>query len=65
MAASRELLTAYIALELMSFCFYILASYARTNAKSNEAGIKYILIGAFSSAILLFGVSLCVQQASA
>ena len=58
MAASRELLTAYIALELMSFCFYILASYARTNAKSNEAGIKYVLIGAFSSAILLFGVSL-------
>ena len=42
----------------MSFCFYILASYARTNAKSNEAGIKYVLIGAFSSAILLFGVSL-------
>ncbi|MCE2405139.1 MAG: NADH-quinone oxidoreductase subunit N [Dehalococcoidia bacterium] len=58
MAASRELLTAYIALELMSFCFYILASYAMTNAKSNEAGIKYVLIGAFSSAILLFGVSL-------
>ena len=58
MAASRELLTAYIALELMSFCFYILVSYARTNAKSNEASIKYVLIGAFSSAILLFGVSL-------
>ncbi len=58
MAASRELLTAYIALELMSFCFYVLVSYARSNAKSNEAGIKYVLIGAFSSAILLFGVSL-------
>ena len=58
MAASQELLTAYIALELMSFSFYILASYARDNPKSNEAGIKYILIGAFSSAILLFGVSM-------
>ena len=58
MAASRELLTAYISLELMSFCFYTLASYARDNPKSNEAGIKYILIGAFSSAILLFGVSM-------
>ena len=58
MAASRELLTAYIALELMSFSFYILASYARDNPKSNEAGIKYILIGAFSSAILLFGISM-------
>ncbi len=58
LAASRELLTAYIALELMSFSFYIMASYARTNPKSNEAGIKYILIGAFSSAILLFGISM-------
>ena len=58
MATSQELLTAYIALELMSFCFYILASYARFNPKSNEAGIKYVLIGAFSSAILLFGISM-------
>ena len=58
MAASRELLTAYISLELMSFCFYIMASYARDNPKSNEAGIKYILIGAFSSAFLLFGISM-------
>ena len=49
---------AYIALELMSFCFYIMASYARENARSNEAGIKYILIGAFSTAILLFGISM-------
>ena len=58
MAASQELLTAYIALELMSFSFYILVSHARYNPRSNEAGIKYILIGAFSSAILLFGVSM-------
>ena len=58
MSASQELLTAYIALELMSFSFYIMASYARDNPKSNEAGIKYVLIGAFSSAILLFGVSM-------
>ena len=58
MTASQELLTAYIALELMSFSFYILVSYARDNPKSNEAGIKYVLIGAFSSAILLFGISM-------
>ena len=58
MAASVELLTAYIALELMSFSFYIMVAYGRNNPKSNEAGIKYILIGAFSSAILLYGVSL-------
>ena len=58
MASAVEILTAYIALELMSFSFYILVSFALDNPKSNEAGIKYILIGAFSSAILLYGVSL-------
>lgn len=57
LAASIELLTGYIALELMSFSFYVLAGYAKLNAKSNEAAIKYILMGAFSSAILLYGVS--------
>ncbi len=58
MAASGELLTAYIALELMSFSFYIMVAYLRGNPFSNEAGIKYILIGAFSSAFLLFGISM-------
>ena len=58
MAQSRELLTAYIALELLSFSLYVLAAYARDSAKSNEAGLKYIIIGAFSSAVLLYGVSM-------
>ncbi|MDP6131551.1 MAG: NADH-quinone oxidoreductase subunit N [Dehalococcoidia bacterium] len=58
MAQSRELLTAYISLELLSFSLYVLASYARGNAKSNEAGLKYIIIGAFSSAIMLYGISM-------
>ena len=58
MAQSRELLTAYISLELLSFCLYVLAAYARSDPKSNEAGLKYIIIGAFSSAILLYGVSM-------
>ena len=58
MAMSRELLTAYISLELLSFSLYVMAAYARTNARSNEAGLKYIIIGAFSSAILLYGVSM-------
>lgn len=58
MAQSRELLTAYISLELLSFCLYILASYARHSPRSNEGGLKYILIGAFSSAILLYGISM-------
>ena len=58
MAGSGELLTAYISLELLSFTLYILVSYSRFNPKSNEAGTKYILLGAFSSAILLYGLSL-------
>ena len=58
MAMSRELLTAYISLELLSFSLYVMAAYARNNARSNEAGLKYIIIGAFSSAILLYGVSM-------
>ena len=58
MAQARELLTAYIALELLSFSLYVLAAYARNSPKSNEGGLKYIIIGAFSSAVLLYGVSM-------
>jgi NADH-quinone oxidoreductase subunit N len=58
MAASNELLTAYISLELLSFSSYVLVSYAKNNLKSNEAGMKYIILGAFSSALLLYGISL-------
>ena len=58
MAQSRELLTAYIALELLSFSLYIMVAYALGNPKSNEASIKYVIIGAFSSAILLYGISM-------
>ena len=58
MAASGELLTAYISLELLSFSLYVLVAYALGNAKSNEASIKYIIVGAFSSAILLYGISM-------
>ena len=57
LAASGELLTAYISLELLSFGLYVLVAYDRYNPKSNEAGTKYILLGAFSSALLLFGIS--------
>ena len=57
LAASAELLSAYIALELLSFGLYVLVSYDRYNPKSNEGGTKYILLGAFSSALLLYGIS--------
>lgn len=58
MAQSRELLTAYISLELLSFSLYVMVAYALGNARSNEASIKYIIVGAFSSAILLYGISM-------
>ena len=58
MTAAGELLTAYISLELFSFSLYILAGYAVHRPKSVESGIKYILVGAFSSALLLYGMSL-------
>ena len=57
LAASGELLTAYISLELLSFGLYVLVAYDRYNPKSNEAGTKYILLGALSSAFLLYGIS--------
>lgn len=57
LAASGELLTAYISLELLSFSLYALVSFERYNPKSNEAGTKYILLGALSSAFLLYGIS--------
>ena len=57
MAMSRELLTAYISLELLSFSLYVLVAYGLREARSNEAGIKYIIIGALSSAVMLYGLS--------
>ncbi len=58
MAAARELLTAYISLELLSFSLYVLTSYAKYDLRSNEGGLKYMLLGAFSSAMLLYGLSM-------
>ena len=57
MASAQELLTAYIGLELLSFSLYILVSYAKTDARSVEGGMKYLLLGAFASALLLYGIS--------
>ena len=58
MAAATELLTAYISLELLSFSLYVLTSFAKFDNRSNEGGLKYMLLGAFSSAIFLFGISI-------
>src|SRR3990172_4181840 len=63
MAAARELLSAYIALELLSFSLYVLVSFAKFDARSNEGGMKYMLLGAFSSALFLYGLSLIYGSA--
>jgi NADH-quinone oxidoreductase subunit N len=57
-AASGELITLYISYELMSIPLYMLAALMRNDTRSQEAGLKYILLGAMSSAILLYGMAL-------
>jgi NADH-quinone oxidoreductase subunit N len=56
--SSADFLTAYLALEIQSFAFYLMAAFKRDSAYSTEAGLKYFLLGSFSSTLLLFGVSL-------
>ena len=58
MAAARELLTAYIAIELLSFSLYVAVSLAKRDPRSAEAGLKYVLLGGVASAMLLYGLSL-------
>lgn len=53
-----DLLMIYLTIEFQSLIFYILASFKRTSEFSTEAGLKYFVLGAFSSALLLFGSSL-------
>lgn len=56
-AGARELLTLYIGLETLTISSYLLAAYLKKQATSHEAGLKYFLVGAFSSALLLMGFS--------
>ncbi len=58
MAASRDLLMIFLALETLSIPLYVLAASGRGEARSQEAGMKYFLLGAFASAFFLFGVAL-------
>ena len=57
MCSSNDLLTAYLAMELSSLSFYILASFRKISTYSVESGIKYFIIGAISSAFFLLGSS--------
>lgn len=56
--AANHMLGLYVALELMSFPLYILCAWARDDAKSSEAGLKYFVLGSLASGMLLFGISL-------
>lgn len=58
MVSANDLLTLYLGLELSSLALYVLAAYDRDNATSSEAGVKYFVLGALSSGLLLFGISL-------
>ncbi len=58
MASSRDLITIFVALELLSIPAYIMATWRKRDLRSNEAGLKYYLMGVFASSIMLYGMSL-------
>ena len=58
MASAGDLITLYLGLELMALSTYVLAGFLRHDIKSNEAAMKYFLLGAFASAFLLYGISM-------
>ncbi|MFN2606849.1 MAG: NADH-quinone oxidoreductase subunit N [Acidimicrobiales bacterium] len=58
MAAANDLILVFLGLEVLSIALYVLAGYHRRRAQSQEAAIKYFVLGAFSSAFFLYGVAL-------
>jgi NADH-quinone oxidoreductase subunit N len=58
LVSTNDLLALYMSIELMSLSFYVLAAYKRNSEFSGEAGLKYFILGAFSSGLLLFGTSM-------
>ena len=58
LACGYDLIVLYISLELMALTFYVLVAFTKREKRSNEAAMKYFLLGAFSSGILLYGMSL-------
>lgn len=58
MASARDLITMFIALETLSIPAYMLAAWRKRDLRSDEAGIKYYLMGVFASAVMLYGMSL-------
>ena len=58
MIAANDLITLYVGLELQNLALYVVASFDRDSARSSEAGLKYFVLGALSSGMLLYGASL-------
>ncbi len=58
MASSRDLVSIFVALELLSIPGYMMAAWNKRNPRGNEAGVKYYLMGVFASAVLLYGMSI-------
>jgi NADH-quinone oxidoreductase subunit N len=57
MSSSRDLVSVFVALELLSIPAYMMAAWRKRDGKSNEAGVKYYLLGVFASGVLLYGMS--------
>ncbi|MBI3556437.1 MAG: hypothetical protein HY074_09260 [Deltaproteobacteria bacterium] len=58
LASSLDLIVLFVSLEVMSIGVYVLVGFRRTDVKSNEAALKYFILGSAASAILLFGIAL-------
>ena len=58
MASASNMMTLYLGLELQSLALYVLAAFARDDLRSSEAGLKYFVLGALASGLLLYGISL-------
>jgi NADH-quinone oxidoreductase subunit N len=58
LAAGTDLVTLFVGLELMALCFYVMVGFLRSDKRSNEAALKYLLLGAFSTGFLAYGFSL-------
>lgn len=58
MASGTDLMTIFLGLEVLSISLYVLAGFFRRQERSNEAGLKYFLLGAFSTGFLLYGIAL-------
>ena len=58
MAAANDLIVLFIAIEILSVALYVLSGFARKEARSEEAALKYFLLGAFAAGFLLYGIAL-------